>query len=204
MQFYGWKSLTSAALLVGLCSGCSTFNQATVRSQSPEAQLMIHEQSAQAPGGDIQQVRGFNPVDPTFEGELKGAVQNHLYDETVTHHRYRTGPGIEGAYAGGPMPGAAYGPGQSPYRRYGNFDQQPCPTGPYAGFSNCPPQYQEQCWDHGGRRHRGIYNYHTYSYHEPKGLVYPAPNQPGGVVTYPYYTHKGPSDFFWKGDTVDY
>ena len=35
-----------------------------------------------------------------------------------------------------------------------------------------------------------------YRYHAPKDLVYPPANQPAGVVVYPYYTLKGPDDFF--------
>ncbi len=35
-----------------------------------------------------------------------------------------------------------------------------------------------------------------YRYKAPKDLVYPPANQPAGVVVYPYYTCKGPDDFF--------
>ncbi len=38
----------------------------------------------------------------------------------------------------------------------------------------------------------------TYSYQRPNNLVYPPPQVPGGAVMYPYYTLKGPSDFFRK------
>lgn len=41
-------------------------------------------------------------------------------------------------------------------------------------------------------------HHHTYSYKQPQNLSYPAQNQPAGVVVYPYYTCKGPSDFFMK------
>lgn len=42
-------------------------------------------------------------------------------------------------------------------------------------------------------------NHHfTYAYMRPKNLLYPPPEVPGGAVVYPYYTHKGPSDFFRK------
>ena len=41
-------------------------------------------------------------------------------------------------------------------------------------------------------------HHHTFSYRQPKNLVYPPQNQPAGVVVYPYYTCKGPSDFFLK------
>ncbi len=41
------------------------------------------------------------------------------------------------------------------------------------------------------------HNY-TYGYNRPRHLVYPQQNSTGGAVVYPYYTHKGPSDFFRK------
>jgi hypothetical protein len=52
--------------------------------------------------------------------------------------------------------------------------------------------------DHVHRHFQQQYPQHhfTYSYHRPKNLVYPPPQVPGGAVVYPYYTLKGPSDFF--------
>lgn len=37
---------------------------------------------------------------------------------------------------------------------------------------------------------------HHFSYEAPRGLQYPAANVPPAVVVYPYYTVKGPDDFF--------
>ena len=42
------------------------------------------------------------------------------------------------------------------------------------------------------------HNVHWYKYNEPKGLVYPPANQPPAIVQYPYFTHRGPTDFFMK------
>jgi hypothetical protein len=46
-------------------------------------------------------------------------------------------------------------------------------------------------------------HHHWHTYHEPGrgihgggGLLYPPENAPGAVVVYPYYTVKGPDDFF--------
>ena len=47
-----------------------------------------------------------------------------------------------------------------------------------------------------GCGHGCPHNYHSYAYSRPHDLVYPPRNAPGGAVVYPYYTHKGPSDFF--------
>ena len=41
-------------------------------------------------------------------------------------------------------------------------------------------------------------HHHTYDYRQPKDLLYPPQNQPAAAVVYPYYTLKGPSDFFMK------
>lgn len=63
-----------------------------------------------------------------------------------------------------------------------------------------------RCWTYittlGGRPGAGFYgggagtNQYLYRYQAPKNLVYPPANQPAGVVVYPYYTVKGPDDFF--------
>ena len=42
----------------------------------------------------------------------------------------------------------------------------------------------------------GPSHFHTYDYQPPKNLSYPPDNQPPAMVQYPYYTLKGPTDFF--------
>ena len=39
-------------------------------------------------------------------------------------------------------------------------------------------------------------NFHTYDV--PSNLTYPDASQPPATVQYPYYTHRGPTDFFMK------
>lgn len=82
-----------------------------------------------------------------------------------------------------------------------------CPTCPndggvYGGMvyadGYCPDPYC-QCNGHGScwsclKKLHG--HHHFYRYKEPRGLVYPPANSPAAVVQYPYYTHKGPSDYF--------
>ncbi len=54
-------------------------------------------------------------------------------------------------------------------------------------------------WDENqpqGAFHGG--HYHTFEYKAPKDLRYPDPNQSPPVVQYPYYTLRGPTDFFTK------
>lgn len=47
-----------------------------------------------------------------------------------------------------------------------------------------------------GRDPRQLDYQYLYRYKAPKDLKYPPANQPAGVVVYPYYTVKGPDDFF--------
>jgi hypothetical protein len=47
----------------------------------------------------------------------------------------------------------------------------------------------------GGHGHHPTH-YHWFSYEQPRNLVYPPANTPAAVVQYPYYTLKGPDDFF--------
>jgi len=42
----------------------------------------------------------------------------------------------------------------------------------------------------------GPHHGYSFAYEYPNDLSYPPSNVPGGAVVYPYYTHKGPSDFF--------
>lgn len=64
-------------------------------------------------------------------------------------------------------------------------------------YYDCPPAdcpdnnclACKKCWPH----HK-----HYYSYAEPQNLLYPPANTPAAMVQYPYYTVKGPSDFFMK------
>lgn len=94
-------------------------------------------------------------------------------------------PTLAAPMPNGPMPGPMYydGPaGSAPMS---------CPTGQchpeWARYpADCPENY------HWPKHH------HTFDYRQPKNLVYPPQNQPAGVVVYPYYTCKGPSDFFMK------
>ena len=51
----------------------------------------------------------------------------------------------------------------------------------------------------GDHEPRGAFHgghYHTFEYKAPKNLKYPPANQPPAVVQYPYYTLRGPTDFF--------
>lgn len=50
-------------------------------------------------------------------------------------------------------------------------------------------------WLHGWPWHHTTQSF-SHRYNDPHAFVYPPPNQPPAVVQYPYYTVRGPSDFF--------
>lgn len=114
---------------------------------------------------------------PMRTGSGVSSIQNyfhdkHVYGDTASYHSTSGFPGYSGFAEHGPH-GAAC-PGGCPHGA--------CPSG------HCGHGCGHGC----GHPH----HYHSYSYERPANLVYPSPNAVGGSVVYPYYTHKGPSDFF--------
>lgn len=69
-----------------------------------------------------------------------------------------------------------------------------CPPGA-EGNRFCPPGMLGRYFGGNGRRSQPIYDY-QYRYKRPQNLLYPAPLQGAGAIVYPYYTVKGPDDFF--------
>ena len=72
-----------------------------------------------------------------------------------------------------------------------NDPYQACPPG-----QGCPPG---QCKDGMCMNlpcHPVHRNFHTYQ--APQNLMYPPENQGAAVYQYPYYTLRGPTDFFMK------
>ena len=84
-----------------------------------------------------------------------------------------------------PMPGPMYynGPAGA-----GPMNCPPCHNHPHG--AECPLCAPDNFWT--------PTHHHTYDYKQPRDLVYPPQNQPAAAVVYPYYTLKGPSDFFMK------
>ena len=88
--------------------------------------------------------------------------------------------GAMGDYAGGPVqvPGGYAYPGQV----YGGIPGTTA-YGPMPGMCRYPIPRQ----------------YYRMRYCVPQGLTYPPAGQPPAIVQYPYYTCKGPDDFFYTG-----
>jgi hypothetical protein len=111
-----------------------------------------------------------------YHGSVHDATHQHLYGYNTTH--FNVGPDGQ-AYQGGGYVAGGHCPGGA------------CPPGGYCPSGHCGHCGNGEivCQPHHGR---------SFSYKVPDDLSYPPPTVPGGAVVYPYYTHKGPSDFFRK------
>lgn len=131
--------------------------------------VVTRAQSAHAPApGQFQTSRG--PVNQ---------ARDHLYGQQTSYHTEEQAScpsgGSECRYEDG-------------YETRHGYDGV-CPHGVRGGCPSCGPG----C----GRTADWVPTHHkTYSYSVPKDLSYPEQNAVGGAIVYPYYTHKGPSDFF--------
>jgi hypothetical protein len=167
--------------------GCSQSLQ-TVRGQSP---------------GSPPSVTSEMPVGAEFQGPIIGSAPG--YGEAVNgkqprfaKHDFNALSGFRDnnfGYEGG------YYAGQNGYytdRTYTAANQQGCPAceqGRACPQGGCP---------HCGCRANGCgpggfpYHYQTYRFDWPQNQVYPPNQVPAGMVQYPYYTLRGPTDFFMK------
>ena len=119
---------------------------------------------------------------------LSGAIGLSLTGCSATSPTMRAQSPCE---SGGCQPGGTCNPG------YGTG----CPPGAvcYSGAachncdncqSGCEPCMNLPC-------HPVHRNFHTYDV--PRNLSYPDASQPPAAVQYPYYTTRGPTDFFYQG-----
>jgi hypothetical protein len=108
-----------------------------------------------------------------YKGTVHELAEDHFHGRDVTHYTVDSNAAQAAGYWGG---GAGCPSGACPPGGPG------CPSGGCPG-GGCGP---------GGHPHHG----YSFSYDRPNDLVYPPANVPGGAVVYPYYTLRGPSDFF--------
>jgi hypothetical protein len=181
------NSRTVVAGLLGLvaCCGCQSFGTgSTIRGQSPAA----------TPGGEVYTNRHYHQPIGAAADALQDCYHEHHNTDTYYYTAFRDGANRDGANCP-PGHGGGYG---SPVSgaSYANVDcesQNSCPP----GTGECPPG---DCY---GVCHGFLFgtskicpNGYSYNYQVPNDLRYPQPNAVGGAVVYPYYTHRGPSDFF--------
>jgi hypothetical protein len=183
-------------LISPLVMGCAN-SAGMIRGQSPS-----HEQTA-APSSAVQQV-SHNPFDKHKPPHWSRDHHGPVYHGTLVEH---AGPGCEnGSCNNGSCPGGNC-PGGNCYG--GDCNGGNCPSGDCYG-NDCNGSCDDNC-GHGRhcKGHGPWYPTHKtyFSYRppqgdgcHPQGLVYPQQNTPAPVVQYPYYTVKGPDDFFLDND----
>ncbi|MBW3539691.1 MAG: hypothetical protein KY476_05420 [Planctomycetes bacterium] len=202
---------TLAALGAILAAGCQSAPQ-TIRGQSPSgAQHAVHYDDGST-HGDIQQAGWLLKHGDTHRRHPPANAANvtHPYSGPAIHHPHHfiaathehlhhhqsSAVWLQGQGGGCPTCGG-----------------HGCPAcaGPYAGAHGAPGAagaYGQGFY--GTWKNHGVYDpgdgwypthHHWFRYNHPQGLVYPPPNQPPAVVQYPYYTTKGPDDFFLKVST---
>jgi len=171
----GWL----AGLATCAAIGCAA-TPSTIRGQSPAAQVAPDFEGpiiGTAPGyGERPRMKHSRRDFKAFAGYRNPAnsTDNGFYEHSERQQRvYEVG----GA-------GGGHGHGQG------------CPA--CNGGQNCPNGGCRHCGCGCDQGHGCPDHYYTYSYKEPKNLVYPQQQLPAGMVQYPYYTLRGPTDFFMK------
>lgn len=179
--------------LAAVISGCTT-PSAISRAQSPETAAPVYNTGETVvyygdsygfpSAGDVRAQR----QDARFVSQGILAPMGSPYRDMST--RYRTLPNQPGCPTG-----------QCPT---GQCPTGQCPSG-QCGHRSCPHGYQvngTDFWPGGCPLCQADYiawqphHRHSFSYHVPRNMTWPQQNAVGGAVVYPYYTHKGPSDFF--------
>lgn len=177
-----------AGVAVLAVAGCSQ-SPYTVRGQSPVAPPGVPV----APGAPIAPPLADNPAAPVI-GSAPG------YGETIQHpKKHRDFKAFANHY--NPQFNSGNGWYSGVEDQYPNHQKHVYDV----GGTGCPACQGGTCYPDGGCPHCGCGcghkhpdHYQTYSYKWPKNLVYPPPVLPAGMVQYPYYTLRGPTDFFMK------
>ena len=190
-----WGLMVVVALAAS--SGCSQ-SRPTIRGQSPSASMSAA--AAGNVGWDGQSQQG--PIigaAPGYGQFAHGPIAEHTKHDFQAHTGFRD---QNFGYDGG------YYAGQDGYytehdRSY-TADGGGCPS--CQNGQACPSDGCPQC-GHGCRGMAGGLghgpngfptHYQTYQYNWPQNQVYPTNQVPAGLVQYPYYTFRGPTDFFMK------
>ena len=193
----------SASVALLAATGCAQ-SQNVVRGQSPIVETPIVE----GPVVEIPVAGAPAVPPPPVTGPLIGTApgygerphfKNPRHDFKPFHGHYSQRFGYDdGAYDG-------------TEQYYANHRKVVYDVG--GGAAGCPACNGGMSCPAGGCQHCGYGcgcqacpdHYATYSYNGhfghggwPRNLVYPSPVVPAGMVQYPYYTLRGPTDFFMK------
>lgn len=179
---WGLTVLLAASAVVG----CGQSRQ-LVRGQSPATGAPVVADPAECEGPIIGSA-------PGYAEKVHGAKSKHTHHDFKAYRGFRDNNfGYEGGYYAGPQ-------------GYYTDHDRTYTTGSSA--SGCPAcEYGRSC-PHGGCPHCGCdagcgpggcpQHYQTYRFDWPQNMVYPPNVLPAGMVQYPYYTLRGPTDFFMK------
>ncbi|MEK6259494.1 MAG: hypothetical protein AABP62_12830 [Planctomycetota bacterium] len=186
---------------VAAAMGCSQ-SRTTIRGQSPAAPVAAAGWEGQGP------IIGSAPGYGQFvHGDHKPGHGNNkdAFKAKHSHHDFNIAPGFhdnnfgyEGGYYAGPE---GYYTEHDRTYTVGGGGCPHCQNGQACPSDGCP---------HCGHGHRGMggtlghgpngfpTHYQTYRYDWPQNQVYPTGPVPAGMVQYPYYSFRGPTDFFMK------
>lgn len=168
MRYQAVMMLFSGA--IGLClSGCSATSP-VMRGQSPNTQFTSWGANCGEGGGACDTRSGRRSARRNGGCENGNCQQGGMCPDGQCH---------SGMYGGGGCPDGSC--------QSGACQSGACPDGRCGhGRKNCFTMPFHPV-------HR---NFHTYDV--PKGLTYPQQNRPPASYQYPYYTTRGPTDFFMK------
>lgn len=185
---WGLTLLLAASTLVG----CGQSRQ-MVRGQSPSGSV------TSAPGAPDESMGPIIGSAPGYGDAVHGSKLGRPHHDFKAYNGFRDNNfGYEGGYYAGPQ---GY---------YTDRDRTYTTQGSATGCPAC--EYGRGC-PHGGCQHCGCkggcndgnsgpggcpQHYQTYRFDWPQNTVSPPPGLPAGMVQYPYYTFRGPTDFFMK------
>lgn len=190
------RSLGLVVLLaISFTTGCSMTNP-TVRSQNPDCPPGAGPMGAGPVGTGAMMGPGTGPIVGTAPGygQFKRApyMGNHGHHDFKPYSKFQDNNlGFEGGFYAGPD--RYVSDANLPYT-YDNGNG--CPECNFG--QNCPDGGCRHCGRGCGYRHGMPQHYQTYQYNWPSNMVYPTQGVPSGLVQYPYYTLRGPTDFFMK------
>lgn len=166
----GWAA---GIMLMVVCSGCGGTGTLVPRGQSPDLQTVYENQNN-------KQQQTVQPVNHRRHSQFEHSKLEHMKSE-FRGGAYNRHNNTEQTWHSEP----------NVYPRHNQYQGG-------QGYSDCPDCRRGNCQRRGCRLR--IHHHHTYDVKRIQNSVYPQQGQPGGAVVYPYYTHKGPSDFFYQGD----
>lgn len=190
---WGFTVLLAASALVG-CGQCRPM----VRGQSPTASATESVPAVSATTAPVAtvDVESQGPIigsAPGYGNYTKSIKSAHGHGDFKVYTGFRDNNfGYEGGYYAGPE--GYYTDHDRPYKVADGAAAGGCPACEYG--RTCPNGGCQHCGCNGCQGFPK--HYQTYQFKWPENPVYPPNVLPAAMVVYPYYTHKGPSDFFMK------